>query len=142
MGVGPDLAGVAAVGPDQTNRGEHGPDDPGQQPAGVAVLDVGAGGGGLGCGLPGKDVDTQGGVFESGVGVWSLLLLLEGPLLVPSDTPGTRRRIDDHVRPPTRDRLFTRPSELLEEVQQGRVDVVGAFHLDPMAGLGDVDDAS
>jgi hypothetical protein len=35
-----------------------------------------------------------------------------------------------------------RDSELLEEVQQGRVDVIGAFHLDPVAGLADVDDAA
>jgi hypothetical protein len=35
------FAGVTAVGPDEADGGEHGPDDPGQQVAGVAVLHVG-----------------------------------------------------------------------------------------------------
>jgi hypothetical protein len=48
---------------------------------------VHAGVGYRGCGLPGQDMDTQGRAFESGVAVWSLLLLLEGPSREHPDTP-------------------------------------------------------
>jgi hypothetical protein len=58
-----------------------------------------AGFGYLRCTLSGKDMDTQGRVFESGVAVWSLLLLLEDPLHGHLDTPPTAGCIDDHARP-------------------------------------------
>src|SRR5690606_27365352 len=40
-----------------------------------------------GCTVPGQGVDTQRRAFECGVAVWSLLLLLEGPLHGQPDTP-------------------------------------------------------
>src|SRR5207248_9878610 len=43
--------------------------------------------GDLGCTVPGQGMDTQPWAFESGVAVWSLLLLLEGPLHGQHDTP-------------------------------------------------------